>query len=158
MCSIIWITVDREIFTWKILVVLNFTVSFNLWIFFNGGWLQHGRAPGAFLAFSLLWGIGRARYHCSCQLDIYLGGWGLPHKLIHSSSPHKLFFFHMLIFRSWSWPRNYFNSEFFLIYRAVSLCEKGNVFITLNCEILCLPKIDLWLPYRIFHGTMCFSS
>ena len=35
-----WITVDREIFTWKILVVLNFTVSFNLWIFFNSGWLQ----------------------------------------------------------------------------------------------------------------------
>ena len=48
---------------------------------FNGGRLQYGRVPGAFLAFSLLPGIGRDRYHC--QSDIYLGKCGCACILIH---------------------------------------------------------------------------
>ena len=46
----------------------------------------------------------------SHRWDIYLGECGLAHKLIHWSSPFNF------IFRGWSPPRNYFNSEISPIY------------------------------------------
>ena len=52
-------------------VLIYFCDSFNPRNFLNGWRLQCGRVPRAFLAFSLLPGIGRARYHwlwcCGCQ-------------------------------------------------------------------------------------------
>ena len=62
-----WGTVDREIFTLKIIRVKNFRVDKSSRFrsirefFFNGWLLQYGRALGEFLVFSLLPGIRRAR-------------------------------------------------------------------------------------------------
>ena len=57
-------TVDREIFTsHEIFMLINFRGLFNPWNFLNDLRLHNGWAPRAFLAFSLLPGIGRASYH-----------------------------------------------------------------------------------------------
>ena len=72
-------------------MLINFRISFNPRNFFNGGRLLNGRVPGAFLAFSLLSGIGTASYRTGCsamairssrRLDINLGRCGRVHTLI----------------------------------------------------------------------------
>ena len=64
----------------KIFMLINVCSSFDA-IFFNGWLLHYGRVPAAFLAFSLLPGVGRASYRCvavrsSRQSDVYFGRCG----------------------------------------------------------------------------------
>ena len=100
-----------------------FAVLFDPQNFCNGCWLQCGRVPGEFLAFSLLPGIGRAWYHWLYivvdQTFTSGGGGGRVdlHTLIHD---HNLCVC-VCVFNFHGWPRqqNYFNSKIFPIYGTI---------------------------------------
>ena len=97
---------------------------------------------------------------CSFWSDIYLRECGLGYKLIYRSSLCN-FIFHVLNFRSWSWPQNNFNSKIFLIYGSRKWAWKWEIvqkFVVVNnyfldhidnmrVYYLCLHSITYYLPY-----------
>ena len=116
-------TVDREVFTLKIICMKNFCVikflrfrsireiflrvdNYNMDERLESFWrLVYYQVSGE---------PGIAGY--SHWSDIYLRGvWTCACKLMHWSSPCN-FIFCVLNFRGWSRPQNYFNSEIFPIY------------------------------------------
>ena len=121
-CVRSWLnTIDREIFTLKIIRVKIFhVIKFSRFRSIREFFLTVDNCNMDKLLESS-WGlVYTTRYQEShgslAVVFIYLGECGPACKLIHWSSPRN-FIFHVLNFRGWSRPRNYFNSEIFPIYR-----------------------------------------
>ena len=107
-------------------MLINFCGSFDPRNVFNGRRLHNGRVPGAFLVSGLLpeptiAGCNAVAFRSSRRLDIYLGRCGRSRTLIFVDHCCVNVFIHVLNFRGWSQPRNYFNSEIFPIYGMLSV-------------------------------------
>ena len=131
-------------------MLINFRGSFDPQNFFNSWRLHNGRAPGAFLVFSLIPGIGRVgiagcnavAVRSSCRSDIYLGRCGRACTLIRWSLLHKC----LLNFRGWSQPRNCFNSEIFPIYGTCNI-DAWTLNMSMHHVWTLLKWCDKWKSY-----------
>ena len=136
-CVRSWLnTIDREIFTLKIIRVKIFhVIKFSRFrsireFFLTVDDCNMDKLLESSWRLSIYYQVSGEPWITGCSLRL-LGECGPACKLIRWSSPCN-FIFHVLNFRGWSRPRNYFNSEIFPIYR-----NEQNVTFTFSICLSC---------------------